>query len=126
MDLHEGCGRTKLFWLLALADSTTLKAMLELRGENQRSRGSVAATTCRFCGAPAQPSLLSPAPVCQDPDCQVSLRHWQSQGMFVPLPLTDPMELLIFCSLCCNHPLHLFHLLLTRELSLTGMGTILR
>lgn len=70
VDLHEGCGRTKLFWLLALADSTTLKAMLELRGENQRSRGSVAATTCRFCGAPAQPSLLSPAPVCQDPDCQ--------------------------------------------------------
>lgn len=71
VDLHEGCGRTKLFWLLALADSTTLKAMLELRGENQRSRGSVAASTCRFCGAPAQPSLLSPAPVCQDSDCQV-------------------------------------------------------
>ncbi|XP_063604995.1 E3 ubiquitin-protein ligase MYCBP2-like, partial [Penaeus indicus] len=70
VDLHEGCGRTKLFWLLALADSTTLKAMLELRGENQRSRGSVAASTCRFCGAPAQPSLLSPAPVCQDSDCQ--------------------------------------------------------
>ncbi|XP_069950165.1 E3 ubiquitin-protein ligase MYCBP2 isoform X3 [Cherax quadricarinatus] len=70
VDLHEGCGRTKLFWLLALADSTTLKAMLELRGENQQSRGAVATSACRFCGAPAQPSLLSPAPVCQDQDCQ--------------------------------------------------------
>ena len=25
VDLHEGCGRTKLFWLMALADSLTLK-----------------------------------------------------------------------------------------------------
>ena len=38
VDLHEGCGRTKLFWLMALADSKTLKAMVEFRdgakGEN--------------------------------------------------------------------------------------------
>ena len=27
VDLHEGCGRTKLFWLLALADSLTLKVI---------------------------------------------------------------------------------------------------
>ncbi|RXM92327.1 E3 ubiquitin-protein ligase MYCBP2 [Acipenser ruthenus] len=27
VDLHEGCGRTKLFWLMALADSKTMKAM---------------------------------------------------------------------------------------------------
>ncbi|XP_076065953.1 MYC binding protein highwire isoform X3 [Oratosquilla oratoria] len=71
VDLHEGCGRTKLFWLLALADSTTLKAMLELRGEGERTRGSHGASTCRFCGAPAITSLLSPTPVCQDNDCQV-------------------------------------------------------
>ena len=31
VDLHEGCGRTKLFWLMALADSRTLKAMVEFR-----------------------------------------------------------------------------------------------
>ena len=31
VDLHEGCGRTKLFWLMALADSLTLKAMVEFR-----------------------------------------------------------------------------------------------
>lgn len=31
VDLHEGCGRTKLFWVMALADSMTLKAMVEFR-----------------------------------------------------------------------------------------------
>lgn len=31
VDLHEGCGRTKLFWLMALADSKTMKAMVEFR-----------------------------------------------------------------------------------------------
>lgn len=31
VELHESCGRTKLFWLLALADSRTLKAMVEFR-----------------------------------------------------------------------------------------------
>jgi hypothetical protein len=31
VDLHEGCGRTKLFWVMALADSKALKAMVEFR-----------------------------------------------------------------------------------------------
>ena len=31
VDLHEGCGRIKLFWIMALADSKTLKAMIEFR-----------------------------------------------------------------------------------------------
>lgn len=31
VDLHEGCGRTKLFWLMALANSKTMKAMVEFR-----------------------------------------------------------------------------------------------
>ena len=31
VDLHEGCGRTKLYWVMALADSRTLKAMVEFR-----------------------------------------------------------------------------------------------
>lgn len=31
VDLHEGCGRTKLFWVMSLADSRTLKAMVEFR-----------------------------------------------------------------------------------------------
>merc|ERR1719266_2837677 len=41
VDLHEGCGRTKLFWLLALADSLTLKAMVEFRdGSGRQSKVS--------------------------------------------------------------------------------------
>ncbi|CAB4068652.1 MYCBP2 [Lepeophtheirus salmonis] len=40
VDLHEGCGRMKLYWLMALADSTTLKAMVEFR-EAARGGSSV-------------------------------------------------------------------------------------
>ena len=35
VDLHEGCGRMKLFWLMALADAKTLKAMVEFREGNK-------------------------------------------------------------------------------------------
>lgn len=42
VDLHEGCGRTKLFWVLALADSLTLKAMVEFREGGGRTAGSAA------------------------------------------------------------------------------------
>ncbi|XP_042905925.1 E3 ubiquitin-protein ligase MYCBP2 isoform X1 [Parasteatoda tepidariorum] len=35
VDLHEGCGRTKLFWVMCLADSRTLKAMVEFREGNR-------------------------------------------------------------------------------------------
>ena len=31
VDLHEGCGRVKLFWVMAVADSKTLKAMVEFK-----------------------------------------------------------------------------------------------
>ena len=31
MNLHEGCGRIKLFWLMALADANTLKAVVEFK-----------------------------------------------------------------------------------------------
>ena len=31
VDLHEGCGRTKLFWVMAVADAKTHKAMVEFR-----------------------------------------------------------------------------------------------
>lgn len=39
VDLHEGCGRTKLFWLMALADSKTMKAMVEFREHTGNCRG---------------------------------------------------------------------------------------
>ena len=91
VDLHEGCGRVKLWWLLALADANTLKAMLELRGPSEAglapsatggggigsnggpSSSGSSHSCCRFCGSPAQSqSLLSPSsvPVCGDPECQ--------------------------------------------------------
>ena len=31
VDVHEGCGRVKLFWLMALADPKALRAMVEFR-----------------------------------------------------------------------------------------------
>ena len=31
VDLHEGCGRIKLYWTMAVADYRTLKAMIEFR-----------------------------------------------------------------------------------------------
>ncbi|XP_052283534.1 E3 ubiquitin-protein ligase MYCBP2-like isoform X2 [Dreissena polymorpha] len=39
VDLHEGCGRTKLFWIMALADSKTLKAMVEFREGKGKAAG---------------------------------------------------------------------------------------
>ncbi|KAJ8975748.1 hypothetical protein NQ317_015370 [Molorchus minor] len=51
VELHEGCGRTKLFWLLALADPRTLKALVEFREGRTRTRGVGISGICRFCGA---------------------------------------------------------------------------
>ena len=31
MELHEGCGRIKLYWTMALADYRTLKCLIEFR-----------------------------------------------------------------------------------------------
>ena len=71
MDLHEGCGRTKLYWLMALADSNNLKALVEFRegGKNSLSRGGI----CRFCGGNASKVTSNGSgslSVCNDPDCQ--------------------------------------------------------
>lgn len=43
VDLHEGCGRTKLFWLMALADSKTMKAMVEFREQTGKTQLSLLA-----------------------------------------------------------------------------------
>ncbi|CAI9731993.1 E3 ubiquitin-protein ligase MYCBP2-like [Octopus vulgaris] len=69
VDLHEGCGRMKLFWLMLLADSKSLKAMVEFR------EGKVGATpagsgTCRFCGTSSNNGLLAIGNVCSDAECQ--------------------------------------------------------
>jgi len=60
VDVHEGCGRVKFYWLLALADARTLKAVVEFRAHvsdqphhhpanasSTSSPASVASETCR-------------------------------------------------------------------------------
>ncbi|XP_069130438.1 LOW QUALITY PROTEIN: E3 ubiquitin-protein ligase MYCBP2-like [Argopecten irradians] len=69
VDLHEGCGRTKLFWVMSLADSKTLKAMVEFR-EGRTSSGGAGPGTCRFCGTSNNTGLLAIGNVCADAECQ--------------------------------------------------------
>jgi E3 ubiquitin-protein ligase MYCBP2 len=84
VDLHEGCGRAKLFWIMALADSLTLKAMVEFREGSNRS-GKLAGlggsgvigtlgnnlcfSTCRFCGRQSSAEMPVLDSVCSDSDC---------------------------------------------------------
>ncbi|XP_055684525.1 E3 ubiquitin-protein ligase highwire isoform X1 [Lutzomyia longipalpis] len=72
VELHESCGRTKLFWLLALADYKTLKAMVEFRdGSNTIISGPPGSVgRCRFCGATGNSGLLAVGNVCADAQCQ--------------------------------------------------------
>ncbi|KAK9891458.1 hypothetical protein WA026_014691 [Henosepilachna vigintioctopunctata] len=70
VELHEGCGRTKLFWLLALADARTLKALIEYREGGTRSRGAGTSGVCRFCSATGTSGLLAIGNVCADQECQ--------------------------------------------------------
>ncbi|XP_041115648.1 E3 ubiquitin-protein ligase MYCBP2 isoform X5 [Polyodon spathula] len=69
VDLHEGCGRTKLFWLMALADSKTMKAMVEFR-EHTGKPASSSSEACRFCGTRNGTELSAVGSVCTDADCQ--------------------------------------------------------
>ncbi|KAF7271207.1 hypothetical protein GWI33_015889 [Rhynchophorus ferrugineus] len=70
VELHEGCGRTKLFWLLALADSRTLKALVEYREGGTRTRAAGITGICRFCGTTGNSGLLAIGNVCADSECQ--------------------------------------------------------
>ncbi|XP_050301011.1 E3 ubiquitin-protein ligase MYCBP2 isoform X2 [Anthonomus grandis grandis] len=70
VELHEGCGRTKLFWLLALADSRTLKALVEYREGGARTRAAGITGICRFCGTTGNSGLLAIGNVCADTECQ--------------------------------------------------------
>uniref|UniRef100_A0A8C6XH78 RCR-type E3 ubiquitin transferase n=1 Tax=Naja naja TaxID=35670 RepID=A0A8C6XH78_NAJNA len=69
VDLHEGCGRTKLFWLMALADSKTMKAMVEFREHTGKPTTS-SCEVCRFCGCRNGTELSAVGSVCSDIDCQ--------------------------------------------------------
>ena len=93
VDVHEGCGRVKLFWLLALSDARNLKSLVEFRHNASSSAGAISSGTaggassqalhpcassasnsvpCRYCGSPVPPSLFDGPSVCTEPDCQVS------------------------------------------------------
>jgi hypothetical protein len=41
VELHEGCGRIKLYWTMALADFRTLKGMVEFREAGSGERKEV-------------------------------------------------------------------------------------
>ncbi|XP_047115899.1 E3 ubiquitin-protein ligase highwire-like [Schistocerca piceifrons] len=75
VDLHEGCGRTKLFWVMALADSCTLKAMVEFREGTRTKPAGVTSGVCRFCGATGSSGLLAIGNICADQDCQEHARN---------------------------------------------------
>ncbi|XP_052752649.1 E3 ubiquitin-protein ligase MYCBP2 isoform X3 [Galleria mellonella] len=82
IDIHEGCGRAKLFWLLLLVDRRTLKALAEFRemetmfdpSTADGTDGAVGAVgysgTCRFCGTRSTTGLLAIGNVCADQQCQ--------------------------------------------------------
>uniref|UniRef100_A0A336LRN5 RCR-type E3 ubiquitin transferase n=1 Tax=Culicoides sonorensis TaxID=179676 RepID=A0A336LRN5_CULSO len=72
VELHENCGRTKLFWLLALADSKTLKGMVEFRDGHSNILGNTSDTVgrCRFCGTTGNTGLLAVGNVCAEQQCQ--------------------------------------------------------
>ena len=40
VELHEGCGRMKLFWIFLLVERRTLKAVVEFRNSNKEASGS--------------------------------------------------------------------------------------
>src|SRR5699024_7181335 len=87
VDIHEGCGRAKFFWALAVADSKLLKAMVEFRVGNLKSSkvtdssdGVLAANEgskiffhsegCRFCGSEEASDLLGLGYICRSEECQ--------------------------------------------------------
>ncbi|XP_059059876.1 E3 ubiquitin-protein ligase MYCBP2 [Achroia grisella] len=82
VDIHEGCGRVKLYWLLLLVDRKTLKGLAEFREKEtlfdpntaDLSDGGVStvavAGTCRFCGSRSATGLLAIGNVCSDQQCQ--------------------------------------------------------
>ncbi|CAH0402064.1 unnamed protein product [Chilo suppressalis] len=78
VDIHEGCGRAKLFWLLLLVDRRTLKALAEFRGMDAIEEAAVGETgfagTCRFCCARGSTGLLAIGNVCADQQCQACNR----------------------------------------------------
>ena len=85
VDLHEGCGRTKLFWVMALADSKTLKAMVEFR-EGTKGQ-SINLTAFLYRSHPHLPQL-DPAWACETITSDLGLGGGFHRGLWVPTLLS--------------------------------------
>ena len=68
VDIHEGCGRTKLYWLMAMVDTNSLKSMAEFRAHH--GHADPGCGVCRFCDTSGASELLGLGFVCDDSDCQ--------------------------------------------------------
>ena len=68
VDIHEGCGRTKLYWLMSMVDTNSLKSMAEFRGHH--AEATPGSGVCRFCDTSGASEMLGLGFVCDDPDCQ--------------------------------------------------------
>ena len=49
VELHEGCGRIKLYWTMALADYRTLKGMIEFKESGSGKHNSSSIFYGRAC-----------------------------------------------------------------------------
>ena len=51
VELHEGCGRIKLYWTMALADFRTLKGMVEFKeaGGGEENLHLCTCTVMQYC-----------------------------------------------------------------------------
>ena len=45
VELHEGCGRIKLYWVMALTDYRTLKGMIEFKESGSGKEGRTSETS---------------------------------------------------------------------------------
>lgn len=85
VDIHEGCGRAKLFWALIVSDSNLLKAIVEFRigslksnnttdSETQLSSSvtylSQRSTLCRFCSSENAVDMQIMGYICNNEDCK--------------------------------------------------------
>lgn len=86
VDIHEGCGRIKFFRSsLIVADSKSLKIMIEFRQNNYRSEhnnnnnqtfdenlhlNDNRQKICRFCGLNDDQMMIDGENICKNDDCQ--------------------------------------------------------
>ena len=83
VDVHEGCGRVKLFWILALSDARNLKSLVEFRN---------GATASSSAGPLSASALAAPS----------SSRNLSADGAanFLPTSVPNPIAIASGCRYC--------------------------